>query len=398
MRIDYFLSFVTFLLYSDSATSFLKYSRRWTHINMKNEYSLNKVIHSIFKPKVVDNWDKIKTFINSKQKYDYVSKLLNEMPTPSEKVKYDTMQICKVFDNAEIEHVDLLRKWDKTLTSQLGFYYAYHGKKDLADHLINVGCDINYIMIGAICGLRSQNYDDLIIQDQRNTSLIIENSFFNETSSREDHRVKIISEALFHDELNKTLVYNEVIAYTFKAICGSNEIESTQVEYFFKNCAFDAIADILAILDPDRPFASSLKKKFTEEFTSEHDPKLLYFAQIYLSSHRIAKILSGSQDNLIARYSIKSSNPFQKVLEDYWGNEEIPEQEISIQEIIFDEILGQIFARSYHNRLNNYVPNDYNLGKLGYEKALDSFSQPSIYIEENYLGYLGEEDLWNFPM
>ena len=91
----------------------------------------------------------LKELLNKEQYPEYDS------VTDSQRIYlFRDISTFEAFHNASINQLGLLLEKFPKLLNDLGHYFAYYGKMDSVNFLIEKGCDINVVAVGIIKGLR----------------------------------------------------------------------------------------------------------------------------------------------------------------------------------------------------------------------------------------------------
>lgn len=228
--------------------------------------------------KPLSTWQLIKYKIDHKSiEQTDLNNLLDQMNVYKYGIKdnhpskfHKTPEILEAFHNANPIQLERLLSWDSYLLDPLAHYCAFYAQTAKVEYLVLEGADPNSVAIGAISGLRHEEFKILYYKGVNQISCGIA-SYSSEfiqpkTTSRlsnycHENRLNIIKEISNHHLFKKELVYNVMCTGIFYSLRGKNNLQKFQVKCFLDGLAFNEMKYALEqIVDPARSLKDSLEE------------------------------------------------------------------------------------------------------------------------------------------
>lgn len=297
--------------------------------------------------KPISNWKIIKHGIDSNRlSQTDLSNLLNEMNVYKHGLKekhplkfHNPLEVLDSFHNANTIQLQCLTDWDNYLNDALALHFAFYAQKAKVEYLTLEGCDPNSVAIGAISGLRHEEfkilYDGGINKIDLHSREIIQPKTASQLSNYcQENRLNILKDISNHPLFKKELVYNVMCTGIFYSLRGKSNIPKFQVKCFLESLAFNEMKNALEqIVDPARSLKDSLEEIMINSYWAKDVEGFQDFFETHTGYENLNLFLNQDRKQVIRMTLDKVF----KTSEFYCiKNEEMKEQYPNLEEIGID--------------------------------------------------------------
>ena len=185
----------------------------------------------------------------------------------------DVTLTFECFLNSTPKQVELLLESFPELLDKAGHYFAFHGKQDIVHSLMTKGCNLNFVAIGAIKGLRAFETQELIriekiYTDAKRSSSDYSIKIENEYQAQEGHLIKAEAKEMYQTKMNlldtlalldkmtdKNLdqeeICSSVATHTSYKIIGYDKAQKLESKYFIESGTLKAINEAIIKISPE---------------------------------------------------------------------------------------------------------------------------------------------------